>query len=183
MAIVINGTGTITGISATNGLADPQTGSILQVVQGLRTGGQTSSTTTGSWIDTLLSASITPKFSTSKILVFISSGIYFASGSSFPAVQLGIKRAISGGSTTTGINPTSVVYFDNRSSGTLFGQQNIPLSLNYVDSPSTASTITYTCQYYFTRVGGGSGAAGDIDSTFPGANNLNPSIILMEIAA
>ena len=69
MAIVINGTGTITGISATDGLSSPQTGSVLQVVQTVL---QTSTTTIStSYVTTNLSATITPKFSTSKIWVSI----------------------------------------------------------------------------------------------------------------
>ena len=175
----------IPAASAINGtlpFAQLPTGSVLQVVNVNRTPNtQTESTTSDSWIDTYLSASITPKFSTSKILVIASSSFYVVSGSNFPTMNFGLKRAISGGSTTTGIGSQCGLYFDNRTTGTLFSSQVIPATLSYLDSPSTTSATTYTLQYYFRRVAGGSGAAGDSGNST--ATTTTPTITLMEIAS
>lgn len=168
--------------SGVPGKATLPTGSVLQVVSVNRTPNTaTQGTTTGSWIDTYLSASITPTSSTSKILIMVSTSLYLASGSSYPSIQIGLKRAISGGSTTSGVGSQGGLYLDNRNSGTLFGQQEFPSLLTYLDSPSTTSAITYTMQYYFTRTGGGSGSAGDADPVISVTNT--PSITLLEIAA
>jgi hypothetical protein len=157
-------------------------GSVLQVVNVNRTPNTaTQGTTTGSWIDTYLAATITPKFSTSKILILVTNSLYIASGSSYPSILIGLKRAISGGATTTGIGSQGGLYLDNRSVGTLMGQQEFPTSLTYLDSPATTSAITYTMQYYFYRTGGGSGSGGDADSNIVTTNT--PTITLMEIAA
>jgi hypothetical protein len=187
-APAVSGTTTLTlpttsGTVLTNGTnTNFPAGSVLQVVNANRTPNtQTESTTTNAWIDTYLSASITPKLSTSKILVIASSSFYLVSGSSFPTINFGLKRAISGGSTTTGIGSQCGLYFDNRSTGTLFASQVIPATLSYLDSPATTSATTYTLQYYFRRVAGGSGAGGD--SVNDTATTTTPTITLIEIAS
>jgi hypothetical protein len=165
MAIVINGTGTITGISATDGLSSPQTGSVLQVVQGVL-GSQFGSTST-SFVSTGLTASITPKFATSKILVsFTSQAITVTDGSIIAADIYKNGVSLSGESTygyiyiyTAGAHPAGL------------------LSFQYLNSPATTSSTTYTIYarsnssantWYF----GGNGSA-----------NAQATITLMEIAA
>lgn len=182
MTVVIDGTSGVDTVQKPALIGKLPAGTVLQVVNANRTPNTaTQGTTTGSWIDTNLNATITPISATSKILILVSTTLYMASGSSFPAIQIALKRAISGGATTTGIGSQGGFYFDNRNSGTLFGQQEVPSMLNYLDSPATTSPITYTMQYYFLRTAGGTGSAGDADSNI--GTTHTPSITLLEIAA
>ena len=72
-----NGTGTLTVPASTGTLlstANPQSGGVIQVVQGTTT--TNTSTSSTSFVSTNLTASITPKFSTSKIVAIISGAMY-----------------------------------------------------------------------------------------------------------
>ena len=133
------------------------TGSVLQVVQ---VGNDGSSTTSTSFVDSGLQASITPTSSTSKILVTVS----------------GVCRAISqrGGFALV------------RGSTQLFGYQEVngalaqmPYSFTYLDSPATTSSTTYKLQFA-TAASGGTFQINDVGSLTSGNRNY---ITLMEIAA
>jgi len=149
MSTIINGTtdaitfpdATIQNTSAIVGGKVPYTnlpaGSVLQVVQGVST--TLVSTTTSTNITSGVSASITPKFSTSKILIMFSSvGYGNAAGS-----QL-----------------TTYIYKNGSQLGSnYFGQQYGPssgveanVSFNYLDSPATTSATTYAV--YFNNTTG-----------------------------
>ena len=159
MAIVINGTGTITGISATDGLSSPQTGSVLQVVQGTSTASAT--TTSTSFVTTGVSASITPKFSTSKIAVFVTQQLYSTAGGTqgFITVYRGASNL---GDATQGFAPSIYTASSAITAGTSF---------NYLDSPATTSSTTYTI-YYRCNTG----------SVYVNSAGGTATIILMEIA-
>jgi len=173
MAITLDGTSGITlPGSILNSSGRPilnQTGAVLQVVQTTMTG--TFSTTSTTFTDlTGMSASITPSSTSSQILVLV---YVTASNSSTNSVQLNLVRASttifqpassgSGGSTTfAGTNQAS--------------NDSVNASFVYLDSPSTASSVTYKLQ---CRTNGGTlyfGRRGDNVYTWPG------SLILMEIA-
>ena len=131
-------TATLTLPSSTGTLlstANPQSGGVIQLVQTNTTTQFT--TTSSSFVTSGLSASITPKFSTSKILV-IFGGNTFASASTANA-KLAIYR---GGSQLT---QTVAVY----NGGSNIGAST---SMVYLDSPATTSSTTYTI-YASTNTG------------------------------
>jgi hypothetical protein len=162
MAIVINGTGTITGISATDGLSSPQTGSVLQVVNA--TYSTLASSTSSTYADTGLSASITPKFSTSKILVMIG-----AAGCSKQTGNTGVGLRILRGSTTILNFEGGICYSGNSN------YLSASASTSYLDSPATTSATTYKLQ--FNSISNVS-----IAYVNDGNGNQNSTITLMEIA-
>ena len=112
----------------------PTNGTVLQVVQGtLAT--QIGSATT-SYSDTGLAASITPKSTSSKILVTISFAWYHAAGKG----EVNIVRG------ATQIAETNPVGADS-------GNPSSFSSMTYLDSPATTSATTYKVQYK-SNVGG-----------------------------
>ena len=68
MPIVLNGSGAVTGLTTLPDSA-MASGSVIQVVQGGKTDGEAYSIGTGAFSSTIMSATITPKFSSSKILI------------------------------------------------------------------------------------------------------------------
>lgn len=132
------------------------TGSVIQVVQGVYGSGQYSTGST-SFVDSNLSATITPKSSSSKILCMVSQ--YGYSGSSATKMEIQLLR----GSTVIA------------NSGLYGGDANnldFSLSVNYLDSPSTTSATTYKTQYRST--------SGNL--VYLGRNSGEETLILMEIA-
>lgn len=174
MAITINGTGTITGISqgglndniitknemATGGAWAPA-GTVLQVVQGTLT--TTPAISSTSFVTTGLAASITPTSSTSKILILYSSAAYL-SGSTVS----GMTAIYRNSTNLSGSNGFMQNYA--ASSGAQWTNQ----SFTYLDSPATASSVTYTI---YARVTTGSMQFGNDPS-----GNTESTITLMEIA-
>jgi hypothetical protein len=145
-------------------LTDKYAGTVLQVVNATYS---TSTTTTSStFSDTGLTATITPKFATSKILVIVSqNGIYKYAGNTY--LQLRLLR-----NSTTIINLESLGAYNNAT--TAFGVN--ASSTNYLDSPATTSATTYKTQF----------CSGDNVSQI-GVQTLNgtqpaSTITLMEIA-
>jgi hypothetical protein len=143
-----------------------QTGAVLQVVQTTMTG--TFSTTSTTFTDlTGMSASITPSSTSSRILVI---AYLTGSQSGYNAVRVNLVR----GSTNI-FQPASGL--GSTYSGTVTASNTVsPLTIAFVDSPSTSSLVTYKLQcatnagtLYF-------GIRGDGAVTWPG------SLILMEIA-
>ena len=113
-------------------------GSVLQVVNASYSTNVTTSST--SIATTGLNASITPKFSTSKILVIANmNGVGENSGTN--GVHFEIYR---GGS--------SITYWDDIA-GAGAASANYSTAFSYLDSPATTSTTTYAV--YWKRVGGG----------------------------
>ena len=163
MAIAINGTGTITGISV-GGLNDSiitsselvngavtaakidslPAGSILQVVQASKLdAGSTNSQ--DSFVDFGLSASITPSSTSNKVLVLVSIGRVCCNTSSLRLSPFRILR----GATAIGTgNPGGVRLRSNfvisDSADNNYGQGG---AYQYLDSPSTTSSTTYKIQW------------------------------------
>ena len=167
MAIILDGTGTISGVSATGlttaqnvGYAQLPTGSVLQVVTG--TYGTQTTIATSTMTATGLTASITPKFSTSKILVLVDiqgvNASASANGSNFSIYKNGLL-----------LQQIAAFAGYGSSSGNDIGS----VSANYLDSPATTSSTTYSI--WFNRSAG----AGTMS-----INNgtCNSAITLMEIA-
>ena len=116
---------------------------VVQVVSGTtNTERQITST---SFVTTSLTATITPKVSTNKILVMVNIGIYHASGGVQSAeAELAIYRG------SSAISTKSHRLYDYGSSGLLL---NTPENLMTIDSPSTTSATVYTV-YAKTSSGG-----------------------------
>ena len=164
MPLVLSGAGTITGINATDGLSSPQSNTVLQVVNA--TTATSASTSLTTFIDTNLTATITPKFATSKILVLVSQqGLYKTSASASSGVNLKLLR-----------NATVVNYFAQGYGYTNTTIENIAgcASTCYLDSPATTSATTYKTQFAnFVNA----------SSVYVQGNADTSTITLMEIAA
>ena len=122
-------------INGANGLTFPDTSSqavaskVLQVVTFSYS--TQVSTTSSSWTSTGLSASITPKFSTSKIYLATHHGTYTSGG--YTAYRTIFRNATNLGDATYGFNESANGWYTN--------------SIVYLDSPGTTSAISY--QVYF----------------------------------
>jgi hypothetical protein len=162
MSVVINGTGSISGLSNVGGIASAQSGSVIQTVNAIYSTETT--TSSGSYVDTGLTASITPLFSTSKILVIVDmSGV--AKYSNITSAQLILLRA------SSTILTFALGAGDN---GTTATNEIGSVSCNYLDSPATSSATTYKVQFC-SRNANASVRVND--------NGSSSTITLMEIAA
>jgi len=137
------------------------TGSVLQVVQGLYATQVLS--TSATYADTGLTATITPSSTSNKILVLVTAdGVYAAGGvntiSTFQIVK----------------NGSSLYEFGNGGNNTATSLTIVTgsCSVNYLDSPATTSAVTYKLQIKNKYASGTVGV-----STFDGKQ----SITLMEI--
>jgi hypothetical protein len=157
MPLVLNSS-SITGLSPVGGLSSPQTGSVLQVIQ--TTYDSSSSASTSTFVDSGITASITPKFSTSKILVTVYLGMCTKSAND-TQLNLRIQRSGSTIFSAAAMNPGNTVALTENP------------TLVYLDSPSTASSITYSVQLGNRDNAGGVGVNA----------NGTATMTLMEIAA
>jgi hypothetical protein len=137
------------------------TGCILQVVQGTTTSVGTS-TNNSTWISTNLSASITPLSSTSKILILGQHGSVRITGSS-NGISIRILR-----NSTSIAQPVSELLYNNNGI-------DVIAPFQYLDSPATASSITYSTEFKLLT---GTGGTGQVN-----ANSVPAYITLMEVAA
>ena len=163
----VSGTNTITLPASTGTVlttGSPQSGGVIQVVQS--TYSTAASTTSSTFTSTGLSASITPKFSTSKvlILVYIAGAVYNVSGvgNGNYQVQRG-GTAVAGSSSATG----SQVYINTTPTN-----NSLVVSFSGLDSPATTSSTTYTV-YMNAQAG----------TIYAQSNNLTSYIQLLEVAA
>lgn len=175
MSFTINGT---TGINLgtqplTGSLPDTNapSGSVIQVVQGSTTT-QTSTSST-SFVDTTLSAAITPSSSSNKILAFVSGPLYCGNTGYNTYTTLRLLRD------STALLDTN--HMTDNQAGTGVGvSAGSSLNISYLDSPATTSSTTYKLQI---RLGQTSYSA---VTRFPfqsGFGTSTATIILMEIAA
>ena len=145
MAVVINGNGTVTGISVgglpdgivdtdmlaanavTAAKANPGLGKIVQTVHA-ETSTRTSCTS-GSYVDTPLTANITPSSASNKGLIMVTSDYYVPSGT-------GGAVSIFRGSTNRGHSTNGFGVVDDGGGGRF--------SIIYEDEPNSTSQQTYT---------------------------------------
>ena len=171
MAVVIDGTtgvsavqaGAVTSTALASGVptrAQLPAGSVLQVVQG--TTASSTGTTGTTPVATNLTASITPLFSSSKILVISTFALYC------PSTAKAISFLYRNGANISSAVGGAYLY-----SGATTGVQ-ITTGINLLDSPATTSATTYTIY-----LAGSSG----VSSVSFNADSQNQQIILMEIAA
>ena len=163
MALILSGD---TGPSFVQSAAQP-TGSVLQVVQ--TTYSTQTSTTSTSYVDGGLSATITPKFSTSKILVSVSTYTSIGGdGDNGMGLQL-VRGSTSIWSTVA----SNAIYLYYNGGGVLYA--NNQSGCNYLDSPATTSATTYKMQIRSDGTGGS-------NSVSMQAQNSTSTMTLMEIA-
>jgi len=162
-ASAVAGTNTITLPASTGTVlttGSPQSGGVIQVVSQTSS---TSVTSSGGTIATLLSFSITPKFSTSKILVMSSVTVYITPNTN----QVGASFIYRG--------TTSGTLLQDMYSGfgtALTSNPYFAMSHQYLDNPATTSATTYTL-----AINRGSSATTSVSNGGP------YTLTLMEIAA
>ena len=160
MAITINGSGTITGISA-GGLPDASitsddiaagavtaakigslpAGSILQVVQTEKT--DVSSSVTGTtWTDFGISVNITPSSTSNKILILCKLQVSAAVGYDIKQRLMRDSTPIFIGDAAGSRPRASSTYMATYASAI----SSLPVLISYLDSPSTTSQVTYKVQ-------------------------------------
>ncbi len=180
MPITLNGSGTVSGISAgglpdgiiqSADLATGVGGKILQVLTNttLNSTGSVSLSTSRTYYDVPdQNITITPTFNTSKILISFQQLGEFSSSAN--AYNFALERGISGGTTTTiegniGSNTSKSSVFTSPLTTYWSDDNDTTLEIahcsNYLDSPATASAITYkikvrkheasTGTYYYNR--------------------------------
>ena len=133
-------------------------GGIIQVVMG-ESDTQTDTTST-SYVDCGLSATITPKFATSKILILVMNTVQQNSD----RTRVTLHCSATGGTIHGSSNGLQAYEGDNI---------NMACNLSYLHSPNTTSAVTYKLQYLNT--GGG--------SSFLQAATHKGSITLIEVSA
>jgi len=163
MSVIIDGTN---GITFPNSTTQASAGQVLQVIN--TTYGTLTSTTSTSLSDTGLTASITPKFSNSKILVFVNmNGCYKANTDT--SMQFVLLR----GSTQI-LLMDDIVAYTGSSTLNAIGSS----SASYLDSPATTSATTYKVQFASST----SGRAVYVQNYNSASGNSKSTITLMEIA-
>jgi hypothetical protein len=169
MTVIIDGTAGITFpvVAGSASAVQASSGRVLQVVNSILTGQISSSSST--FANTGLAATITPSSSTSKILVFVDIvGCSHDTGNT--AVQLKVLRG-----------STQIVYIEdyagNPSTTSATGYTG-GSGCNYLDSPATTSATTYVVQ-----LASRSNVAAVYINNYGGNNSATSTITLMEIAA
>jgi hypothetical protein len=175
MPIAINGTGTISGVSA-GGLTSASNGRVLQVVSTTKT--DTFSTSSASFTDiTGVSVSITPSNASNKIMVFA-------------LVYVGGPVSTTGQAMTRLMrDATAIAIGDASGSRTQAGSESgfattfymAPALHTFLDSPATTSSVTYKVQmrvtadtFFVNRTGADSDATSE--------SRVVSTITVMEIA-
>ena len=151
-----------------DGLPSGASGGIIQTKMGVTTSQSVS--TSGNWDATSLQVSITPTRSDSKILIMCSGGMNGAAGGSAGETYgYKIYKSVGGGSyaeTESSAWGQSVYYGP--------GNEYTNLSINYLDSPSTTSSVTY--KLYQKRISGSG------DASVNRNNNNQTQMIAMEVS-
>ena len=159
-------------IIPTGGVPTGGGGGIIQVVHSTATTGVAQSYSTNSFADTGLSASITPKFSTSKILVTGSLSYYSSTGNGSSEFNF----AVCDGSNNIldGTTADSQGYRINEMY--VIGGKH---PINFLHSPSTTSAFTYKIRMNAKQANASGALFTQINST---GNNIS-RLTLMEVSA
>ena len=160
MAFTIDGTN---GLTFNNATTQNSGGKVLQVVNATYATQVSNSTST--FADTGLTATITPLFATSKILVMISqSNVVKDVANASTQVAIKLLR----GATDLGNLLTQGGY-----TGTGVAIPMASFSINYLDSPATTSATTYKTQF---------NNAANVSQVIVQSGSSTSTITLMEIA-
>lgn len=161
MTMIIHGSN---GATFPDSSVQASAGKVLQVVSA--TYNTSTSTSTDTYVDTGLTATITPKFSTSKILILITQN-GLAKGTSNASNCIGLR--LHKGATNLGLFSIFTGY-TNSTADNVIGSA----SFNYLDSPATTSATTYNTKFSSSLNSG----AVTVQN-----NSATSNIVLMEIAA
>lgn len=135
---------------------------ILQIIQSTST--TVTSTTSSTYQSTNCTANITPKFNTSKILVFISGML--EEDATADQARISLFRGASD------LDPGATGFVTNSTSVTGLTGTNVGVSFMYYDSPATTSSTTYTVKLKST----------DNTNTVKFGNGGAQIMILIEVA-
>ena len=138
-------------------------GKVLQVVMG--TTGTSVTANNGTYVDTNLTATITPSSASSKVLALVAqNGCYKSSGNAANGINLRLLRA--------GSNIITFAY-EGLATDTAIGNKG-SFPVMYLDSPATTSATIYKTQF----------SNGGVSANLVGVNsNATSTIILIEIGA
>jgi hypothetical protein len=137
-------------------------GQVIQVVQAT-SAATTQTTSTSTWVDVTPTATITPTFSSSKILVSHTAGGMITGGGVSGSLQL--------------LRGSTVVVTRGRQGYTSYtGWSSVPFSMEYLDSPNTTSSITYKFQIRINTTG----EIRHNDTTGSGVTALASSIVILQ---
>ena len=164
----INSTGIVTATSFSGSganLTGISGGKVLQVIAG--TTNTRVAATSNSWLDTNLSASITPSDSSSKVLVMVTGDVQ---ADAWKDGAVTVFRGGTGG-TNLGSATLGMQYFKGISAAC-----GHAVSFNVLDTPSTTSATSYLVKII------NSSGSGNIYLPHNSGHNVN-TIILMEIGA
>ena len=152
------------------------TGSVVQVVQSVMT--TYSSSTSSSWADVGLSASITPSSSSNKILVLVD--VMYSHEPTYAGCMLRLQRDASTiYYSAGGYGAAAFAGSDNTVSGKTWVTTRVPA--NYLDSPASTSSVAYKIQFTSLQsVYIGVNRTQRVDGTYDPAGAS--TITLMEIA-
>jgi hypothetical protein len=166
-------TATLTLPSSTGTLlstANPQSGGVIQTVNYFSVPSALTSTTNTSWTSTGYAISITPKFSTSKILVTVSSNGGASNNSAYFTIYRNSTNLANGSA------PSALSSLRNNATS---ASPIAPLNMTVLDSPATTSSITYTV-YFQAATGGWTAYFAAPNSDLA---SIGVTIIAQEIAA
>jgi hypothetical protein len=139
-----------------------------------------STTTSTSWVDIGVTSSITPSLSSSKVLVMVSCGIGQTAVGYTTFVKLVRGSTDIAGGTASGGSPSVFGYHEGSASGNGV-DSGTSHSIQYIDSPASASAVTYKLMWY---VNGGTGIIGGCHATGGGGTgSVGTNITLIEIGA
>lgn len=150
-----------TNVTVASGTVTGILGRVLQVVTGTTSTNVTR--TAATYLDTGLTANITPSFTNSKILILVSQAAFATHPSTCQIKLTG---------TTTGTISTNMGLYCNTSAGLIVGTQ---VGIVVVDSPGTVTTQTYKTQFASKDGTNTVGVNGD------GTLGYNNYIVLVEI--
>jgi len=161
MTVQING---LNGVTFPNNSTQASAGQVLQVVNASYATQTSSSSQT--YVDTGLSATITPKFSTSKIVILVEHPNCIKDNSnSQNDISMNICR-----------NGSQIVQIAHAIGyNGVVGYNYFGMSGSYVDSPATTSATTYKTQFKNQDNNGG--------TVYTQTGGVASTMILMEIAA
>ena len=158
-----------TATSGTLPTARLPAGSVLQVVNG-NTSTSVTTTTTETWIDTGITATITPTSASSKIMVMANiCGIYKSDSSVWNRMGIRLLRD----ATVIGIPSLANLY-----TATTLTLRVPGVMYSKLDEPATTSATTYKVQFQVEALATGTGVSVQRDG-----NSGESQIFLMEIAA
>jgi len=136
--------------------AEPGGGKLLQVVTGTTAANVPSSSNSTSYIDTDLTVDITPSATSSKVLILVQQQMFMNGKYTFTGgryyTSYGIKLLRDSTTLQTSTSDSGGKYtWQFQTSATDILDLNITTSLNYLDSPSSTSALTYKTQFASTN--------------------------------